>query len=80
MNKHGRVSSQSDFSFWPFESDDQPGQLLTVDMAEKVAKISKNCKPINSTILDFVPLKAHCASEVNCIPVNMKNSCKNTLR
>ena len=68
MNKHGRVSSQSDFSFWPFESKDQTGQVLTVDMSENVVKISKDFIPINSTLLDFVPLQAHCTSEVNCIP------------
>ena len=68
MNKLGLASFQNDFSGWHFESEDKSDQVLTNEMADYFANISKDFKPVDPTLLDLVPPKANFVSEVSCIP------------
>ena len=68
MNKLGMASFEKENAGWHFQTENKDNKLLTEEMANYFADISKNFTPVKSTLLDLVPPKADFVSEVPCLP------------
>ena len=72
MNKLGLASFQGENDGWHFETETKSDQILTDEMADYFANISKDFKPVDPSLLGIVPPGADFVSEVNCIPSEHK--------
>ena len=72
MNKLGLASFQEKNDGWHFETETNSDQILTDEMADYFANISKDFKPVDPSLLGIVPPGADFVSEVNCIPSEHK--------
>ena len=68
MNKLGLASFQKENTGWQFLNEVKPDQILTDEMADYFANISKDFTPVDPSLLDLVPPNADFVSEVPCLP------------
>ena len=68
MTKLGMASFERENTGWHFQTETKTDQVLTDEMADYFADISKNFQPVDASLLGIVPQNSDFVSEVHCLP------------